>query len=116
MARADGHDIPFEEDDVRQEHFTGPVWQEWGTANDWLRAIEESGHLDPDPLANQVSDPKLIADFEFVEKTAKKRKMTEKDARRLHIVFRVRWPMYILSWFVSHIGDVVVNGRKNQKN
>ncbi|GJJ13908.1 hypothetical protein Clacol_008165 [Clathrus columnatus] len=88
IGRAEGHDIPFHEDDVQQMEFTGPVWQEWGTTNDWLRAIEESGHLDPDPLADQVSDPKLIADFNFVEKAAKRRKLSERDSRRLHIVFR----------------------------
>lgn len=88
IARSEGQDIPFEEDDIQPQFFTGPVWQEWAQSG-WISTAESPGPFEPDPLSgDEASDPKLKADFKFVEKTARKRKMTEKDARRLHIVFR----------------------------
>lgn len=120
IARSEGHDVPFEEDDIQPQHFTGPVWQEWGK-NDWVCAMEAFGPLaplEPDPLSlDEASDPKLKADFNFVEKTARKRKMTEKDARRLHIVFRVQVYFALCRVTRSHRAYFIgTNGRKAQEN
>lgn len=120
IARSEGHDVPFEEDDIQPQYFTGPVWQEWGK-NDWVCAVEALGPLgpfEPDPLAvDEASDPKLKADFIFVEKTARKRKMTEKDARRLHIVFRVQVYFVLCRVAYSHRAYFIgTNRRKAQEN
>lgn len=58
-------------------------------AVDWDDAAKEMAHLEPDPHANEVVDPKLVANFHFVEKTARKRKLSSWEARRLHLFFRV---------------------------
>ncbi|KAF8506192.1 hypothetical protein BU17DRAFT_71374 [Hysterangium stoloniferum] len=60
----------------------------WYVSGDWTEILADCPYIPPDPLANVVTDPRLVAQFRFVERTARARKMTEKEGRRLHIFFR----------------------------
>jgi len=86
VAKEEGIELePEEPEPVRLPVVDANGWQ---CTVDWVDALNDHAHLEPDPLANVVADPRLVAQFHFVEKTARARKMTEKESRRLHIFFR----------------------------
>ncbi|GJJ08079.1 hypothetical protein Clacol_002286 [Clathrus columnatus] len=89
VQRAEGHRVPPHPDDIQKTtNFTGFVWQEGATTNAWLHAVEETGYMDPDPLADEMEDPELLAQFNFVQNIADERDM-ELEGRRLHLFFRL---------------------------
>lgn len=86
VARAEGIECEGEDDPEPQ------LEEVWGMVTegpmDWDDAAKEMAHIAPDPHADEVVDPKLVANFHFVEKMARRRKLSSHQARRLHLFFR----------------------------
>ncbi|KIJ38476.1 hypothetical protein M422DRAFT_69073 [Sphaerobolus stellatus SS14] len=87
VAKAEGIQYTPEED-TEDEGENGWGSFEAPVETGWVTAVNECVNNEPDPLADEVVDPKLVANFHFVEKTAKKRKLSAWEARRLHLFFR----------------------------
>lgn len=86
IAKAEGREGPAEDEEDQTPRLEKRGWS-YVAVGDW--ASYPSVNDRPDPNAEYMVDPKLLANFQFVEKTARKRKLSEWDSRRLHIVFRV---------------------------